>query len=102
MVALAIALVVLALIADKVGKGHAVMGRNEIHCSGPCASTGGENVGRACHPGRKPPDHAAVATPEAADIVPVAVVPFEEGRSEIAELVPAMAEVPRLGDQDAA
>ena len=44
-------------------------------------------------------DHAGVAAPEAADVVAEAVVPLQEGLSEIAELVAAGADVPGLGDQ---
>ena len=49
----------------------------------------------------KSPSMCRVAAPEAADVVAVAVVPFEPGRGEVAELVAAGADVPGLGDQDA-
>ena len=46
-------------------------------------------------------DHAAVAAPEAPDIVAETVVPFEVWRREIAELIAAGPDVPGLGDQHA-
>ena len=91
----AIGLVVLALVGDEVGQRQAVMRGDEIDACGssaaPCAA---EDVGRAGEPGRQRADHAAVAAPEAADIVAETVVPFQERRREIAELVAARRRCP--------
>ena len=60
-----------------------------------------EDVGGAGEGGGELAEHVRVAAPEAADAVAVAVVPFEPGRGEAAELVAAGADVPGLGDHDA-
>ena len=62
---------------------------------------GREGVGGAGQRGGEVAEHVGVAAPEAAGAVAEAVVPFEPGGGEAAELVAAGADVPGLGDEDA-
>src|SRR5206468_347788 len=49
--------------------------------------------------GRELRDRAAVAPPEAADAVAVAAVPLRPQDGKVADLIPALPQVPRLGNQ---
>ena len=97
---LAILLVVASLVRDEVHQREAVMGGDEVDGERPVLTVAGEDVLRSGEAPGEVADRPAVAAPEAADVVAGAVVPFEEGRREIAELVAARTDVPGFGDED--
>src|SRR5690606_19269096 len=79
---------------------EAVMGRQKIDAARVVLAVPCEDVGGAGKPRGKVADRPAVAAPEPADVVAGAVVPLQEGRGEVAELVTAGTDVPRFGNQD--
>ncbi|PAV92438.1 hypothetical protein WR25_05777 [Diploscapter pachys] len=97
-IVLAIGVVVALGIADQIGEREAIVRREEVNRARVART---EEIRRSCDAGGQLAC-AAVAAPEAADVVAVAVVPLQPVVGEVAELIAAGADVPRLGDHDAA
>ena len=98
-VVLAVGLVVLLVVGDEVVQREAVVRGDEVDAGvGPAAvvlvevAAAGQAVGELA-------DLAVVALPEAAHGVAVLAVPLRPEHREVADLVAALADVPRLGDQ---
>ncbi len=96
---LAVGLVVLVVVRHEVVQREAVVGGDEVdrrrRAAGVClvqVGAAGEAVAELGEGGR-------FAPPEVADRVAVAPVPLRPLRREVADLVAALADVPRLGDQ---
>src|SRR5262249_49541638 len=99
LIVLAIGLVVLDVVADEVGEGEAVVGRDEVDAGvGPTAALLVE-IARAREPVAELRHLPLVALPVAAYGVAVLSVPFGPPYREIADLIAALAEIPGLGDQ---
>ena len=101
-IVLAVGGVVLALVRDEIDEREPVMGGEEADASRCVAAAAAKDVGRAGKTRRERARHPGIAAPEAAYVVAVAVIPFEEPAGEVAELVSAGTDVPRFGDQDPA
>src|SRR5581483_9213680 len=98
-VPLSIRLVVLAAITDEVVEGESVVTGHEIDAALGPLSGPAIDVGAAADAARDRTDHAVVAAPEAADIVPIAAVPLRPlGLKKAAHLIGACY-APRFGDQ---
>ena len=89
----------LAGVGDEVGEGEAVVGGDEVDAGRGTAAAllveiagAGEAIGKLAH---LPP----VALPVAAYGVAVTPVPLRPARRKVAHLVPALPEVPGLGDE---
>src|SRR5690606_25083395 len=98
-VAFAVGLVVLIGVAHEISQREAVMRGDEVDARvGPPAAllveiaAAGETRGQLRY-------DVVVAAPEAADGVAVLAVPFRPFRRKVADLIPAFAEVPRLGNE---
>ena len=98
-VVLAVRLVVLRLVADEVVEREAVVGGDEVDAGVRLASGAGIEVGRAAEPIGELGRLAADPLPEAAHAVAVLAVPLRPADREVADLVAAGTDVPRLGDQ---
>jgi len=72
---------------------------HEVDAGGGAAALPRVQVGTAGHPGGDVAEHPALATPQVADRVAVLAVPLRPQRREVADLVPALADVPGLGDE---
>ena len=72
---------------------------DKVDGSAPVSSIKSENIGRTRQPRGEIADTVRIATPEAADIVAVAIIPFEKSLGEVTELIAARADIPGLGDQ---
>ena len=92
-VALAIGVVVAVLVSNAVGERETIMSCEEIDA----AAVLPEHIGRSRDPRGERAD-APITAPETADVVAEAVVPFEPVRGEIAQLITARPDVPRLGN----
>lgn len=97
--ALAIGLIVLVVEGDQVAQGEAVVGDDEVDRGDRLASGRAVEVVRAADPGGELPEGGRLAAPEVPDRVAVLAVPLGPQRREVAHLVAAVAEVPRLGDE---
>src|ERR1700693_1226014 len=98
-IALAVRLVVLLVVRDEVTQREAIVGGDEVHArEGPprvVLIQGGAARETRCklsHGGR-------LAAPVVTHGVSVATVPFRPQGREVADLVAALADVPRFGDQ---
>ena len=80
-VGLAVGLVVLAVVADKIVERKPVVGRDEVDAVVGTAPAGLVQVARPGQPGRQRPFGCVVAQPVAADIVPVSSVEFRPARA---------------------
>src|SRR5690606_7923550 len=100
-IVLAIGLVVLALVRNQVGEREAVMGGKEIYTGRRFAPIMVELIGRSSQLPRQRADHSRLPLPELADLVAVAVVPFQERLAETAHMIAPRPRVPWLGDQQA-
>ena len=98
-VVLAVGLVVLVVVADQVVQREAVVAGDEVDAGVGLAAVVLVEVAAAGQPRGELGGGAAVALPEAADAVAVLAVPLGPEHREVADLVAARAEVPRLGDQ---
>ncbi len=97
--ALAVGLVVLLVVRDEVGQGEPVVRGDEVDRRvGPAAVVLVE-VRRAREPGRELAERPGGAAPEVADRVAVLAVPLGPPGREVAHLVAAGPDVPRLGDE---
>src|SRR6185436_9638752 len=98
-VLLAVSLVVLAVVADEVGQREAVVRGDEVDARVRTPPALLVEIAAAREPRRQLGERAAVAAPEAPYRVAVLAVPLRPFRREVPDLVPAFAQIPRLGDQ---
>ena len=98
-VLLAVGLVVLAVVGDQVFEREAVVAGDEVDALLGLSLLVPVEVGAAEQPGRHLRYRAAVALPEAADVVAEAAVPLLPGVSDEASHLVEPRGVPRLGDQ---
>ena len=97
--ALAVGVVVLLVVGHQVPHREAVVGGDEVDARDRAAAVVLVEVGRAGDARGELAERGRLAAPEVADDVAVAAVPLGPQRREAADLVTAVAEVPRLGDQ---
>ena len=97
-VALLVGLVVLLVVGDEVGEREAVVGGDEVDRRERVAAVVLVEVARAGQPLGELAD-VRLAAPEVAHRVAVDAVPLRPQDREVADLVAARADVPRLGDQ---
>ena len=98
-VVLAVGVVVLVVVGHEVVQREAVVRRDEVDRRERAAAVGLVEVAAAGQPGGELAERAGLAAPEVADRVAVLAVPLRPQRREVADLVAARADVPRLGDQ---
>ena len=98
-VVLAVGLVVLVLVGDQVAQGEAVVRGDEVDRRERQPAVVAVEVRRAGEPVGEVADAAGAVRPEVAHGVAVLAVPLRPQRRELADLVAAVADVPRLGDQ---
>ena len=98
-VVLAVGLVVLVVVRDEVAQREAVVGGDEVDRRRRPPGVGLVQVGAAGEAVAELGQRRRLAAPEVADRVAVAAVPLRPQRREVADLVAALADVPRLGDQ---
>src|SRR5512132_1347660 len=98
-IAFLVGVVVLAVIADGIRKGEAVVRSDEIDRRPRPPTMVIEDVAGAGDAGGQFGRLPVVALPKAPDGVAVAVVPFRPPSGKAAELVAAETDVPRFGDQ---
>src|ERR1043166_6120965 len=91
--------VVALRVGHEIGEGETVVGGDVVDRLPRPPRLAVENIARAREARRKILALPGVAAPELADAVAEAVVPLRESRRVVAELIPARAEVPRLGDE---
>ena len=88
----------LVVVGDEVGQGEPVVGRDEVdRCDRP-ATVALVQIGRAGEALSELGDRG-LAAPEVADPIAVLGVPLSPEDREVADLVAAGPDVPRLGDQ---
>src|SRR5207244_1407409 len=92
-------LIVLALEADEVEHGEAVVGGHEVDGGVRLAPVIGIQVGGSSESIGEVRGPPALALPEATHAVPVACVPLAPAHREVADLVAALAQVPGLGNE---
>ena len=98
-VVLAVGLVVLLVVRDEVAQREAVVGGDEVDARRRAAAVGLVEVGAAGEAVGELAERLVLAPPVVADGVAVLAVPLRPQRREVADLVAALADVPRLGDQ---
>ena len=98
-VALAVRLVVLLVVGDRVVEREAVMRSDEVHRSPRLAPALVELVRRGRDARGEPRQQSGIALPVAAHVVAEPVVPLGPARREAADLITAGAAIPRLGDE---
>src|SRR5262249_22051385 len=98
-VVFAVRLVVLALIADDVGEGEAVMDGDMIDTRSRAAAALMEQISGAGQAAPQLTDEAAIAAPVASQYAAELVVPFRPAGRKTAHLVAAQADVPRFRDK---
>jgi hypothetical protein len=98
-VVLAVGLVVLLVVGDEVAQREAVVGGHEVDRRRRPPGVGLVEVRAAGEPVAELGQRRRLAAPEVADGVAVATVPLRPQRREVPHLVPALADVPGLGDQ---
>ena len=94
-----LAVVVLVVVGDQIAQREPVVGGHEVDAGVGPAGVVLVQVGAAGQPGGQLVDRARFAPPEVADGVTVLPVPLGPQRREVPDLVAALPEVPRLGDQ---
>src|SRR5262249_20281005 len=94
-----IRLVVLLVVADQVLRGEACMGGGEVDAGVRFAPARLVKVGGPREAAGKISDDPAISLPISAHRVPILVIPLIPARREIASLVAAAADVPRLRDE---
>ena len=99
LVALPVRVVVLVVVRHQIVQREAVVGGHEIDARVGLAAVALVEVGAAGESIREVGEPALVAPPVVAHGVAVATVPLRPQDREVADLVPAFADVPRLGDQ---
>ena len=96
---LAVGVVVFVVVRDEVAQGEAVVRGDEVD-RGDRSPTGVlVEVGGAGQPGGQLTERRRLAAPEVAHGVAVLAVPLRPLRREVANLVAARSDVPRLGDE---
>src|SRR5262249_37032273 len=98
-IVLAVGLVVLALVADQVGEGEAVMNRHMIDARARRAPVAPEQIGGAGHSAAEFADAIAFAGPVTSQRSAKLVVPFRPARRKGAHLVASGTHIPGLGNQ---
>ncbi len=98
-VVLAVGLVVLAVVGDQVAQGEPVVGGDEVDRRRRLAGADLVEVARPRQPVAHLGQARPLAPPEIPHRVPVLPVPFRPQHREVAHLVAALAQVPRLGDE---
>src|SRR5208337_4549734 len=98
-VLLAVGLVMLVVVRDKVFEREAVVAGDEVDAGGWGAPGLLVEVARAGQAGGELGDRTAVALPEPPHVVAVLAVPLGPEHREVAHLVSARAHIPWLGDQ---
>ena len=98
-VALAVGVVVLVVVGDQVRQREPVVRGDEVDAGHRVARVGLVEVGAAGEPAGEVVDGPGLAPPEVAHRVAVVAVPLRPQRREVAHLVAALADVPRLGDE---
>src|SRR5690606_19473650 len=83
----------------EVAQGETVVRGDEVDRGDRLAPGVGVEVGRAGDAGGELPQCCRLPAPEVAHGVPVAAVPLGPQRGEATDLVAALAQVPRLGDE---
>ena len=97
--ALAVRVVVLVVVGDQVGQGEAVVRGDEVDRRERAAAVVLVQVGAAGQARGELTEAAGLAAPEVAHGVAVLPVPLRPQGREVAHLVAAGADVPRLGDE---
>src|SRR5581483_631846 len=95
-IVLAVGLVVLIIVRDKVVEIEAVMGGNEIDAGPRLATTFVEEIAGTRNAFCKIGQHADIALPEAPHRVAKLIIPFRPTRRELADLVATGADIPGL------
>src|SRR5690606_6060266 len=98
-VLLAVGLVVLVVVADEVLQRETVMAGDEVDAGVRFPAAALVEVAAAAEAGGELADDPAFALPEAADGVTILAVPLGPERGEVADLVAAPADAPRLRDE---
>ena len=99
LVVLPVGVVVLLVVGDEVPEREAVVAGDEVDAGRGSAAVALVEVGGAGQPVGEVADPAGLAAPVVADGVPEAPVPFCPADREVADLVAALPDVPRLGHQ---
>jgi hypothetical protein len=94
-----VGLVVLVVVGHEVAQGEAVVGGDEVDRRARAAAVRLVQVARAGEAVGELRQGLVDPAPEVADRVAVAAVPLRPQRREVADLVAALADVPRLRDQ---
>jgi hypothetical protein len=97
--AFAVGVVVLVVVGDEVVEREAVVGGHEVHAGRGLAAVVLVEVRAAGEAGRELAERLWLAAPVVTHGVAVLAVPLRPQRGEVADLVAALADVPRLGDQ---
>ena len=97
-VVLAVGLVVLVVVADQVAESEPVVARDEVDARARLPPVVRVQVARPGEPRGHLVHRPAVPLPELPHAVPVLAVPLRPARREVAHLIPARPDVPRLGD----
>src|SRR6185437_16912416 len=98
-VVLAVGLVVLLVVGDEVVEGESVVCGDEVDAgAGPAAGRFVE-VRRPGQPGRELAECRGLAPPVVTHSIAILPVPLGPQTREVADLVSALADVPRFGDQ---
>ena len=98
-VVLAVGLVVLAVVGDQVAQGEPVVGGDEVDRRRRLAGAALVEVARPGEPVAHLGQARPLPPPEVPHRVPVLPVPFRPQDREVAHLVAALPQVPRLGDE---
>ena len=98
-VVLAVGLVVLLVVGNEVSQGEAVVRGHEVDRGVRRPAVALVQVARTGEAGRELAERARLPAPVVADRVAVLAVPLRPLRREVAHLVAARSDVPRLGDQ---
>ena len=97
-IALIICFVVLVVVRDEVGECEAVMCGDEVDGCHRTTPTVMEQVGRSGQAGAEFTDTCGAA-PEVAQAASISVIPLAPRRWVVTHLIPAVAKVPRFGDE---
>src|SRR6202050_4742182 len=86
-------------VAHQIVERETVVRGQKVDASGGLSAVMAKYIARPGDSFGEFPDPAVIAPPEAARRVAVAIVPLRPPRREVAELIAAPADIPRLGDQ---
>src|SRR4029079_16184915 len=99
LVVLAVRGAVLLVVRHKVAQGEPVVGGDEVDAVVGPAAAGLVEIGAAGQPVPEVAERPGFAAAEVAHGVTESAVPLRPQRWEVADLVPALADIPRLGDE---